>query len=81
MNFTSTELIERNEISNMIPFKIQTDHQHPEEETNTFCPRDLNALTNQELVEACLKTDAADYYIVEKMMDRLWPGWQKWDRY
>lgn len=43
---------------------------------------DLNrtSLSNRELVEACLKTDAADYAVVEHMMDRLWPGWHLVDR-
>jgi hypothetical protein len=37
----------------------------------------LRSLTNAELVAECAGMDAADYLIVEEMMDRLEPDWFK----
>lgn len=36
----------------------------------------LGKLTNKELVRECLNSDAADYFVVEEMMNRLHPGWE-----
>ncbi len=35
----------------------------------------LEKLTNPELVAECLRLDAADYPVVEEMMNRLDPTW------
>jgi hypothetical protein len=39
----------------------------------------LGKLTNKELVHECLNSDAADYFVVEEMMNRLHPGWENED--
>ncbi len=36
----------------------------------------LRAMSNAELVRECLKTEAADWDIVNEMMTRLHPGWE-----
>ena len=37
----------------------------------------LKALTNEELVMECLQDPSTDCPVVEEMMDRLWPGWDR----
>ncbi len=36
----------------------------------------LKTRTNAEVVDECLQCEAADYLVVQEMMDRLDPGWQ-----